>query len=445
MKKARFISSIPLALLLSLYGVSLSIYAVFSFSQTDPNLVLLNWSPYWQFQLWMWETFFKNPVLTAWSYGVLLSVLFSLYLLIIQKLERSSIEYEVGWKKGILIYGLLLSPLLLSYNALSHDVFNYIFNAKMVVQYHANPHIQVALDFSNDPWTRFMHNTHTPAPYWYGWTAISLIPYLMGLGKFILTWISFRIWSLISIVLLYFVMQYAAQIFTGHKLQTYQLASVFLNPLFMIEIISNMHNDLWMVGPAALALAVVTSLDPQHIPQAKKLSLSIVLLLASISIKLATAVLIPLLISIVVEKNFLFSIADMLAVKLPFFKILPAKLLHSLESYIYRYIPIVAAGLLFLPLLTTRSQQFHPWYWTWVLVWLPFIESKLMRNCIIIFSISSMLRYLPWLWTGGFEGDVLLYQKMITWVPVVLYLVWKFFPWSIVQGHQDNSESLLRR
>ena len=36
--------------------------------------------------------------------------------------------------------------LLLSHNALSHDMFNY-FNARMVVKYAMNPHIHTALEF----------------------------------------------------------------------------------------------------------------------------------------------------------------------------------------------------------------------------------------------------------------------------------------------------------
>lgn len=434
MRHSSFLFKTPLFVFLGFYGFFLALYAAFSYSQTDPNLVLVNWQPYWQFQQWMWETFFKNHVLSSWVYAILLTVLFGLYFLVVKKLEHSSIEYERSWKKYLLIYGLVIAPVLFSYNALSHDVFNYIFNAKMVVQYGANPHIQTALDFAQDPWTRFMHNTHTPAPYWYGWTALSLIPYVLGLGKFVMTWLAFRAWSVLSVVLLYFGLQYAASVFSGQKLQAHQLALVFFNPLFVIEILSNMHNDLWMVVPAVVSLALVTSLDPRTVPQAKKLGLAVVLIILSISIKLATAVLIPLLILVLLEKNFIFKLADVIAAKLPLFKMIPARFLQSMESYVYQYIPMVAAVLLFLPLLTPRSQQFHPWYWTWILVWVPFIQNKFWRNIIVLASVSSMLRYLPWIWSGGFEGDVVLYQKLVTWVPVVVYLAWKFFPSAVVRG-----------
>ncbi len=65
----------------------------------------------------------------------------------------------------------------------SYDVFNYLFNAKMVWIYQVNPHIHAAIEFSRDPMLRFMQNVHTPAPYGYGSTALSLIPGLTWFTK----------------------------------------------------------------------------------------------------------------------------------------------------------------------------------------------------------------------------------------------------------------------
>lgn len=423
-------------LLLGGYSLTCLLYALFSYSLTDPNLVLLQWQPYWNFQKWMWQTFFHNPQVLIASYLVLLTVLFALYWQIVALLRRSSLEFQTGWKQHLLIYGLLIAPLLFSYNALSHDVFNYIFNAKMIVVYGENPHVSVALNHADDLWVRFMHNTHTPAPYGYGWTALSLIPYLLGFGKFVLTWLSFRLWSLVSVVILYFALQYSAKIFTGTKLQAHQLALVFLNPLFVIEIISTMHNDLWMMIPALLSLAVLTSLNPSQLPQLKKLFLALLLFVVSVSIKWATLALLPLIILIILEKNVLFKISGSVGSKLPVLQHLPGKLLASLESRLYNFIPLIASLLLFIPLFTTRSQQFLPWYLVWVLVWLPFIENKLWKTVILLFSVSSMVRYVPWLWAGNFDGNIILYQKLITWLPVVVYLLWKMFP---VRLYQKNN------
>src|SRR3990172_6981226 len=114
-----------------LLPVVAGIYSVYSFSQTDPNQVFFSQSWYWQFQKFMWRLGFQ---------------------------ER-----------------------------LSSDIYNYIFNAKMVWVYGANPHRQVALNFPDDQWLRFMHNTHTPAPYGYGWTMLSLVPSVIGQNHLKLT------------------------------------------------------------------------------------------------------------------------------------------------------------------------------------------------------------------------------------------------------------------
>jgi hypothetical protein len=36
------------------------VYAWFSYALTAPNLILSQWALYWQFQQYMWETYFNN-------------------------------------------------------------------------------------------------------------------------------------------------------------------------------------------------------------------------------------------------------------------------------------------------------------------------------------------------------------------------------------------------
>lgn len=241
---------------LIIFWLLLCTYSFFSFSLTDPNLVLSSWQPYWQFQQTMWQTFFLNEQLLTAVYCLLILLLMGVYIQIVRLLFKSSLEYQVSRTRLVLIYAALLLPLLVSYNALSHDVFNYIFNAKMVSVYQTNPHIHTALEFARDDWTRFMHNTHTPAPYGYGWTTLSLIPYWLGFGKFTLTWLLFRVWSILSIGFLYFAIQHAFHSLFSRKARTEELAMLFLNPFLLLEVVSNMHNDLWMMAAAVLAVSL---------------------------------------------------------------------------------------------------------------------------------------------------------------------------------------------
>jgi len=102
---------------------------------------------------------------------------------------------------------------------------------------------------------------------------------------------------------------------------------------------------------------------------------------------------------------------------------------------------------LFILLLIPRSQQFHPWYLTWALVfipWFPVLGNKLRgwerlpiiasavshfqeivnwwAQTLVIFSITSLFRYLPWLQTGGFSDQIVSQQKMITWSAIIISL-----------------------
>ncbi len=397
----------PKKLLFVYFGLIL-IYAFFSYALTDPNLVLTSWPPYWQWQGWMWRTLFENAPLLTYSFIALVSGLSVTYLLLIKNLQKLKAMLSAPTLLVALI--VVIAPLLLSYNALSHDVFNYIFNAKMVAVYHANPHLNVPLDFANDEWVRFMHNTHTPAPYGYGWTVFSLLPYEMGMGKFLPTWLLFRGMSLVSVLLLWWSLHRVAK-WRDQKLQLVELAILFLNPLFLLEIISNSHNDLWMMIPAVLSLGLMAS--PQRsIPQwFRNALISLGLLGLSISIKFASLLLMPIWVGLV------------LGHMVTHHKVKPLQPLAELAT---TYWPLAASLLMFLPLLTERAQQFHPWYLTWVLAWLPLFkegENKLLNRAqslwklvVVGLSFSSLYRYVPWLWAGNFDGDVLTQQKMITWL-----------------------------
>jgi hypothetical protein len=372
-----------------------ALYAWFSYALTAPNLILTQWAPYWQFQQYMWETYFNNRPLLTQTYALLITLLWVGYGIWMWAAHEASLS----WKQLLISFVCLSFPFLLANNNLSYDVFNYIFNAKMVMVYHQDPHVNVALDYPSDPWVWFMHNTHTPAPYAYGWTALSLIPYMAGLGKFLLTWVAFRLWSFLGLGLLGLV--YFSQ---RRHVSPLAAAAVLLNPLTLTEILANSHNDLWMMVPALASLALLLPYSTKRASW-NILALSLVLLLASTTIKFATFLLLPVW----------FLLATM--------PVLPQKL-QFLASKLYPYWPLLASSAMFIPLMTSRAQQFHPWYFMWCLVWLPFTaQSKMPKvmkaielGILVGFSISSTYRYLPYLWHGDFLPGVLFLQKQITWI-----------------------------
>ncbi|MBU1033776.1 hypothetical protein KKI22_02380 [Patescibacteria group bacterium] len=378
--------------LLKSYFFLFVVFAIFSFVLTDPNLTLLNLNFFVSLQTYLWQHVLPLQNFRTIFYGVLIILIFINYLLILKNWHDLKLDVRQNFWKFLIIVSL---PLIFSYNALSHDLFNYIFNAKMIIEYGANPHVQTAINFPNDPMLRFMNNIHTPAPYGYGWTTLSLLPYLAGLGKFLSTFIVFKLFAFLSLILALLISEKF-----WRKANYFKLALFFLNPLLLIEILSSAHNDLWMLAPALLAVYLATNLQKKKF---FKIILIAVLLAVSISIKFATIVLLPLIIYLAL-KNRLGRLG-----KFPTYDLM--------------------AIAMFAPLLTERSKQFLPWYLLWSLIFLPLIKNKFLRNLLIVFSFSSLLRYLPWMyylpWMSFHLDSSSLesLQKAITWLIPSFYLL----------------------
>lgn len=374
-------------LFILLLSVPYLFYWWYSYTQVDPNLVLTSFAPYWSFQQFMWQIGYHQRFLSSALYIAIITLIFCSYLAALRALQsREKFRY-------LCIVGLLL---IFSHNALSHDLFNYMFNAKMVVQYHQDPHVRVALDFPQDEWTRFMHNTHTAAPYGYGWTILSLLPYIVGLNKFNTIFLAFKLFMALGIGLYVWAARKVGAVTHGTK----DLWVVLLHPLFLVETLGNGHNDVWMMGLFFTAFVAVFYWQKS----AKKRSFSLVLAalmayVSSISIKFATLATTPVL-------GVLFA-QPLLSSKTVFARS---------AAIVTRLWPDLSAVLLFIPLLTSRSQFFHPWYLIWSLCFLPWMTIRPLKILLISLSVSSLFRYVPYLYSGTFEGSVLAQQQTVTWV-----------------------------
>lgn len=390
---------------LIIYFLLLFLYSLVSYGLTAGNLTLINTPWFEHFQTQMWQIFFHNRPFLTTIFVVIFLLLFICFLQILKLLKSAK---NISTKQQILLILFFSLPLLFSYNAFSRDVFNYIFNSRMVIEYQANPHLTNALQFAHDPWTRFMHNIHTEAPYGYNWTIISLMPYLLGLNKFVVTWFNFRLFSLLSLILISLVLTKTHRLLYGKEISFKNWALLFLNPLILLEIISNSHNDLWMMLPAIMAFNLLLKAR-----KSKKKILyifsSLLFLTLSITIKLATLALIPI---------FLIIILYVFWPKIFFFKKI------NLWKKYSATLMFLASILMFLPLITNRSQQFHPWYLSWPLVFIPVIKNKIWKVALIIFSITSLLRYLPWMYYNDYGPKILFQQKIITWSALILTLLY---------------------
>lgn len=384
------------AWLIWILGLALAVLTVFwSYLFADPNFLLVTHPVYVEFQraalaisssVW-WRAPLYLILIVAWFtwYAVWLKLLPQLHL-----------------KQKVFTWIVILGVLLLGHNALSHDIFNYIFNAKMVLTYGADPHVKTALDFAMDPWTRFMHNIHTPAPYGWGWTLLSLLPVWVGKGIFALTYFFTKAWIAFGLVLCVGFLSKLEERVRGTQERVWQFA---WHPLVIFEVLLSSHNDVWMMWPvlAALLLVVGTPLRWQVIG---RYILASLLFAFSIWQKYVTVVLlfIPPLIS---EWK------------------LPWQSIQLWKARLAVYWPDLAALALLAPLLTARSQQFHPWYLVWALCFWPLLTTRWLRFVFLGLSISSLLRYMPWLESNlQYTPVILALQKSITASGALLGLFW---------------------
>lgn len=262
----------------------------------------------------------------------------------------------------------------LSYPFLSSDVFKYLFAAKELLLYHANPHTVAPWVFEGDTWLRFMRWIHTPSPYGPVMTLLAVPYYLLGLGKFVPTLYLFKLDQ---------IFWYGLSIWVIGKLAGKRaiLAQLFfaLNPLVLLEWLTNAHNDAPMIALLLLSLYLLRL--------GRKLP-SLVALIFSIGIKYVTVIFLP----------FIF-----ITRKIPL-----------------NYILYTLYSILFLaPLLYHYSYQYQPWYVTWLIPLAALSGSTLIMSLTAAYSLGALLRYIPFIQLGLWEGSAP-YFALLTFTPLVL-------------------------
>lgn len=373
-------------------------YAVYSYSQIDLNLTLFSNKIYQTFQKSMIQLGYFNRSFSTLIYTLIILILYAVYCILYTSFKKGKLSLKNLW----LITALAIGILLFSYPALSHDIFNYIFNAKMVLVYHKNPHINVALEFPHDLWTRFMHNTHTPAPYFYGWTALSLFPSLLGFSKLTLNLLTFKLFEIV-----FFIWQIDLLNKILNKLlpkeRLNRLFLFILNPLILIETFGNGHNDVVMIS---LALFSLWFLIKEEKTTFKNLIPSIIFLLLSASIKYVTIILLPIY------------------------------LIYGFKKKID--IGSICAIILFLVIFTRPQDQFHPWYLIWSLSFAAFAKKEWLFSILLYFSLSLMLRYAPLFYIGEYRRQTQNLMSLVTFLPTFLLFIVNFLRKELAKKYVKN-------
>ncbi|KKR34323.1 MAG: hypothetical protein UT63_C0003G0039 [Candidatus Gottesmanbacteria bacterium GW2011_GWC2_39_8] len=364
-----------------LYPLVLVFLSVYTFSQVDLNLTLSS-NPFFQnFQkALIYLGYYQRP-LSSVIFLLILLMLFLIYAFIL----RLSQKGKISGRDFILLVIISVAILIFSYPAFSYDIFNYIFDARIVTHYGLNPYQYKALDFPSDTWIRFMHWTHRYYPYGPVWLILTLPSSFFGMGKFI--------WTLLNFKLL-FSLFYLGNIFlldkilkhTGVKNRVYNLSLFAFNPLIITETLVSPHNESMMLFFLLLSIYFLLS---------KKKPFSYLALLFSIGIKYITAVFIPVYIYFAVTRKSSISLKN--------------------------YLPLFFWSLLvsIIPLFYLREP--YPWYFVTLLGMFVLVPDLVLVFLLSLgVTIGSLLRYLPFIYFGDYQYLVIFLEGILFTLPVLL-------------------------
>ncbi len=354
-------------------------FFLYSYGFVDFNLTLSSHPLVTSFVSWSQNLAMFHRSTSLFVYLALVVLAYLLYCLTL----LSSPPQSFPWK-FVIFLALIFA---LSYPLLSSDVFKYLFAAKEIVVYHANPHTVPPQVFEGDTWLRFMRWIHTPSPYGPVMTALAIPYYVLGFGKFVPSLYLFKLDQ---------IFWYGLSIWVIGKLAGKRavLAQLFfaLNPLVLIEWLVNAHNDAPMISLLLLSLYFLSI--------SKRLP-SLISLLFSIGIKYVTVIFLPL---IFVKK--LFS--------------------HHRLATIYYLLSTLALA----PILYHYSSQYQPWYVTWLIPFAALSGSTTLLMLTAAYSFGALLRYIPFIQLGLWQGSPT-YFALLTFTPLALttlyFLLIKFF------------------
>lgn len=342
-------------------------FALFSYSQIDLNLTLSTDPTYQRFQETMIKLgYFERPTSTA-IYLSLLALLTISFVFFIRKFAKNSkSQIRALFPVIFLIY----SVAVFAYPAFSHDIYNYMFDARIVSKHHLSPYDFRALDFPDDTWTRFMRWTHRYYPYGPSWLWLTLIPSYLGGEKFLATLFLFKImFFLAALGNCYLTYVIAKKI--GAMNPDFIALFFSLNPLVIIESIISPHNEVFLLFFMLLSLYLFFT---------RQKLLSFLSLLLSIGIKFLSVVLLPLY------------IGDFLKRK----KFTPKQILGmTLVLYLVALVPVILA------------RELYPWYFIPVFALASFFANKpIFFWTSLGLSVGTLARYAPFLYFGNFDAPV---------------------------------------
>ncbi len=377
-------SKIKYGIVFILYFLVLFSLFIYSFTQIDLNLTLSSNQTYQIIQSQLITLGYFDRSSSAFIFSSLILLMGGFYFFfIISAKNRLLSENRIN--KLILLSILIL---IFAYPAFSHDIFNYMFDARIITKYQANPYLHTALNFPSDLWTRFMHWTHRTYPYGPIWLVVSVPFSFLGFGKFVLTLFNFKLmFMLFHIGNIVIIGKINSLVNPKFKL----LGKVIyaLNPLILIESLLSPHNEVVMLFFSLLAV--------YEGYVRKRVFAGIIDMIISAGIKFITILgIIPLIISKYsfkkVNIDYWFGINLMMIV-----------------------IPLIAQ---------ICYREPYPWYFIMVIGFGIFLSKYLGVFFLLIgISFGSIFRYIPYLFSGDYSREVTAMQNKLFLIPLVISII----------------------
>ena len=369
-------------MILLLYGVVLIATGIYSYWLIDPNITFFQ-SPYWvKFRDWaVYLGYYRRDI--SWIvYLTFLILLFVFHFVLLKKFKKYS---------AIRIAGFIALLGCIAYPFLSHDLFNYLFDARILTHYGLNPYTHTALDFQKDLWTRFMHWTQRSYPYGPTFLPLTLIPSFLGWGKFSITFFLYKLMN----GTLYFLAVY----FLNKKNK--KIALLFAtHPLVIIEGIFNGHNDL---------IAVSFGLIGIYLLERKYNIWSRILFLFSAGIKYVTFPIVFIGILPVILERFIKE-KSLLTIKQAG-KRYELKLLFCMQIALVLYL--------------CYRMEIQPWYFLSLFVFLPFFSGFIEKFNILFFGL--LLSYYPFIRFGDWTAKTVMLKREIVFIAVIVQGIYLLF------------------
>ncbi len=351
----------------SLYVIASVFLFLYSYTQVDLSLTLSRMSVFQTLEkTFQYVGWYQRPLATA-LFILLVVLFFSLYW---AALRRKNLQI---WKIIIPMAVILL----FSYPAFSYDIFNYMFDAKTVLVYHKLPYSVIPLAFSGvEPWLSFMRWTHIPSVFSPFWILLTLPFYLLGFGYFLGILWSFKLLAVVAyLATSFFIYKILADLDREHAVRG--VAVFALNPLVIFESLVSAHNDIVM-----MAFAMGSYYAYIH----RKRLASFVVLSASIATKIMTVSLVPVF----------------------------------LAGW-QRTWALGATLIGFVAFLLVTGREIQPWYMIWFLPWVALLpRAKRLTMISIGVSMGFLLRYAPYLYTGGYNPPVPAVEAWLVIIPTAL-------------------------